>query len=57
MAKIIRCKKCGEEFKKPIFGEKKMGFGIGFTAMGDSIVCPNCKNKDVPKNYEVVEDK
>ena len=52
MVKILKCPKCANEFKKPIFGRKKVGIGIGFTALGDFIKCPKCGNEASPKEFE-----
>ncbi len=45
MAKILKCPKYGSQFNKPIFGRKKAGIGIGFTALGNFVKCPKCGNE------------
>jgi rubredoxin len=55
MAKMIKCPKCGNVFKKPIFGRKRVGVGIGFTAMGDYIKCPECGYEAIPGEFEAVQ--
>ena len=44
MAKMVKCPKWGQEFKKPFFGEKRSGIGFTFAAIGD-LVCRNCAYK------------
>ena len=55
MAKMIKCPKCGNVLKKPIFGRKRVGAGIGFTALGDYIKCPECGYEAIPKDFETVQ--
>ena len=63
MAKKIKCKKCGEIFKKPIFGLKPLEYKVGikaqggFVALGAIIVCPKCGFEGPLSDYEPVEDK
>lgn len=45
MAKMVRCPECGEEFKKPLFGEKRHGIGWTLASIGD-LTCPKCGYKD-----------
>ena len=52
MSKMIKCPKCGKIFKKPIFGRKRVGVGIGFTALGDYIKCPECNYEGIPSEFE-----
>ncbi|MFG1390964.1 hypothetical protein [Acidiplasma aeolicum] len=61
MANKIKCKKCGEIFKKPIFGlkplEYKAGLKIegGIVALGAIIVCPKCGFEGPLKEFEPVD--
>ena len=62
MAKKIKCKKCGEIFKKPTFGlkplEYKAGIRVegGLVALGAIIVCPKCGFEGPLRDYESVEN-
>ena len=44
MAKMIKCPECGEEFKKPLFGQKRSGMGFTLAVVGD-LTCPKCGYK------------
>jgi ribosomal protein L37AE/L43A len=55
MAQIIKCPECGEEFKKPLFGEKKHGIGWTIGAIGD-YTCPQCKYKGASSSFVEVEN-
>ena len=44
MAKMVKCPECGEEFKKPLFGQKDPAWGLHLLAIGD-LVCPKCNYK------------
>ncbi len=54
MGKIVKCPKCLHEFKEPIFGEKRSGFGITFAAIGD-LTCSNCGYKGHTSEFVAAE--
>jgi DNA-directed RNA polymerase subunit RPC12/RpoP len=54
MAKFVKCPDCGEEFKKPLFGQKRFGIGISITGLGD-YTCPKCGYKGQISTFVVVE--
>jgi predicted RNA-binding Zn-ribbon protein involved in translation (DUF1610 family) len=54
MAKMVKCPECGEEFKKPRFGEKRFGIGWTLASLGD-FTCPKCRYKGPSSAFVDVE--
>ena len=61
MVKKIKCRNCGDIFKKPIFGLKPLEYKAGLKMkggivdLGAIIVCPKCGFEGPLKEFEPVE--
>ena len=49
--KMLKCPKCGYEFKAPKMDKKRFGYGWTFPYMG-IIECPKCHYKAPRKDFE-----